>query len=620
MAGFKQSLLKGARWLLARLLLAVLVPLFAMLSIEAVLQISNAGYPTSLLLSSRIQARPVWVNNPFYGYRFFSPTLARNPPPIVIDQKPLEQRQRIVVLGESAALGDPVPQFGAPRMLEKMLRVSSDQNYEVINAAMTAINATIIADMATELRKLSPDIVILYIGNNEVVGPYGPGSIFGSDRFPWLTDLRVRLTRLRSGQVIKMMVESRAARERGAENFGMHLFDAERVPAADSRLESVYRRYENRMEAILRAAQSTGARVILCTMAVNLTANGPFGSAFSGDRSPEQQQAWLREFNAGVQAQERGADAVALRAFEAARNIDDQHAELLYRMGQSAMGLGDRRAALEYFSQARDLDTLRFRADSRINAIIRKLAERYPVSFVDVEAAFAGRDCMEMFLDHVHFTFEGTHALAGLWLHAVAETDASLPPLDLMRQHLFFSPWLESQQIAVMRQRRSQQPFTARLDNERYLNRFAKQQQEIEALRDGDHLDRYRSWYAENRERDPNDVFNHQLFGSLLMFAGMQEEALSVLLRTVEQVPHYSEFRIMPAYLLAMSGKYAEAAEVMLGGGPPYGWFLSKQATGIMSGLVDEGYALHARGFGQALLDAAPRFAGRDQLAWRFNL
>lgn len=105
--------------LAAKLALAILVPLILLGLIEGSLRLSRIGLPVSFLLPASIDGRDGWVDNPFYGYRFFPPELARNPAPISIGRTKPAGLLRIAVLGESTAQGDPLLEFGMPRMLEK---------------------------------------------------------------------------------------------------------------------------------------------------------------------------------------------------------------------------------------------------------------------------------------------------------------------------------------------------------------------------------------------------------------------------------------------------------------------------------------------------------------------
>ena len=84
-----------------------------------------------------------------------------------------------------------------------------------------------------------------------------------------------------------------------------------------------------------------------------------------------------------------------MQKYEAAARIDDRFAELQFRLGRCLAAEGRSAEARERFVLARDLDALRFRADSRINAIIREVAaeqEAAGVRVVDAEQALAKSD------------------------------------------------------------------------------------------------------------------------------------------------------------------------------------------------------------------------------------
>ena len=194
-----------ARSIAGKIVLAIGVPLLALAAAEAACRALGIGYPTGFLLRAAVRDREALVDNPFYGYRFFPPRLARNPAPILTRPEKPPGTLRIVVLGESAAQGDPLMEFGLPRVLNYLLQdAAASGRVEVVNAAMTAINSSIVVDIARAMRACRPDLYVLYIGNNEVIGPYGPGTVFT----PWpglirLAPLRAALTRFRFAYVLR---------------------------------------------------------------------------------------------------------------------------------------------------------------------------------------------------------------------------------------------------------------------------------------------------------------------------------------------------------------------------------------------------------------------------------
>jgi tetratricopeptide (TPR) repeat protein len=103
------------------------------------------------------------------------------------------------------------------------------------------------------------------------------------------------------------------------------------------------------------------------------------------------------------------------------------------------LALGRGAEARESLARARDLDALRFRADSRVNATIRGVAAMAGrgTSLLDAARRFeqgvAGHPPLpgrRLFYEHVHLTFEGNLALAG----AVAEALESILPAAILQR------------------------------------------------------------------------------------------------------------------------------------------------------------------------------------------
>ena len=74
-------------------------------------------------------------------------------------------------------MGMPNPAFSFGRILEVMLHERYPGcRFEVVNTSMTAINSHAILEIARDCSSQGGDLFVIYMGNNEVVGPYGPGT------------------------------------------------------------------------------------------------------------------------------------------------------------------------------------------------------------------------------------------------------------------------------------------------------------------------------------------------------------------------------------------------------------------------------------------------------------
>ena len=609
---------KAIRHLAGKLALATVLPALILGLLEGFMRLAEIGLPTHFLVPVAIENRACWGNNPFYGYRFFAPELARNPPPLAVEREAETNAIRIVVLGESAAMGDPLIEFGAPRMLGKMLDpAGAGARFEVVNAAMTAINSPVVADIATDLDRMQPDIVLIYMGNNEVVGPFGPTGRRHSSFAARLIPLRVAISRWRMALSLKLAVEAIVRIGPKPRNFNMDDLGQTELRADDPRLQPVYDLYENRLARIIARARNAGAEVLLCTLAVNNADCPPFGSRNRTDWSDDESASWQRNYAAGIQAHADHRISEAIAAYEDAARIDDGHAELAYRLAQVLDAAGRAPDARIWFARARDSDTRRFRADSRINQIIRDVAQRQQVRLIDVERNFLEAHADEsLFLDHVHFTLDGTYRLAGLWFDEIAQTYplGEKPALAVCRERLFVTPWGLHRQAQVMASRFAQPPFSQQLGHETRQNRLvalARDYANEIAVTDADRL---RPAYEREHARDPGDPTLLSQWGAILLKSSRLGSALPPLTNYAARFPHCFEPRLMPTYILAKSGRHALAAETLLGNGPPYGRYLFENAASIMDSLAADGFFRDAHAFGQAVLDHRRSFTGRRQL------
>ncbi len=450
-----------------RLASVILLPLLLLLTVEVSLRLAGTGYPTAFLIRDRINNTDVVRDNPRYGWRFFTPQRSRAPWPIVCERPKPAHTTRIVVLGGSAAAGDPEPAFSFGRILETMLaKRFPDQNWEVINAAMTAINSHVVRDLARDLPLLEPDAVIVYLGNNEVVGPFGPGSAFGAQA-PSLRRIRTSLflQRSRIGQVIAGWKQSGQPAQ---EWQGMEMFLEQRFAQDDPRLEPMYSAFANNLSAILQAIEGAGADPLLCTVAVNLEQCAPFAP-------PE---------------------------------------------GSTSFASGD-------FQAARDEDRLRFRADSRINQIIRDVANTLPqVALVDIERDISTAGLM---LDHVHFTFDGNYQVASALFRQLQTSAAAPPDREACGSALTYTPWEQKSIAETMLRRKQKPPFTYQQAHET----------EIETLRE--QLESLIGQVDTAPSIPPTDWNGAFRFGLRSVEHGHYKAAAGALRSVADQLPHRSE-------------------------------------------------------------------------------
>ncbi|MGB7846774.1 MAG: tetratricopeptide repeat protein [Candidatus Acidiferrum sp.] len=404
-----------SRFWLPRLAIAIVVPVLLLALTEAALRLFHVGYSPSLMEPCTIHGRPSSCYNLFFAAPFFPPGMIKTPQFFSISPEKPPRTFRIFVLGESAAMGDPDPAYGFSRYLQVMLRERlPGMRFEVVNTGMVAINSHVLVSMARELSNYKPNLFILYAGSNEVVGPYGPGTVLtASSMSPPVIRASIWVRSSRIGQLLT------GAAKRRSEWRGMEMFLDKQVRANSPRMEPAYRNFASNLKEIVDVAHASGAQVLLSTIASNLRDSAPFASLHRVGLSAEDLSSWTSLVQRGAALENAGACAEALKFYDAAAKIDDQFAELHFRIARCHWALGDYPAAKEHYVRALDLDTLRFRADSRINDIIRAAATSSGSNahLLDAESLFAaeshnGVTGSELLYDHVHFTPPGNYLLA----------------------------------------------------------------------------------------------------------------------------------------------------------------------------------------------------------------
>jgi tetratricopeptide (TPR) repeat protein len=476
-------------WL--RLALAVGLSLVFFLSAEGILRLAGVGYSPCFLGKRVIEGRACWTDNPDFGRRFFPRGLVRYPRPFTMPVAKGPNTVRIFVLGESAAMGDPDPKFGLPRMLEVLMRERfPDRQVEVINAAMVAINSHVVLPIARDCAQGRGDLWVVYMGNNEMIGPFGSVSVFGA-RAPPLPLVRaglwVKATRL--GQLLDGVAASVSQANRPLPEWtGMAMMADLKVRPDAPASRRVYRHFERNLADLLATGAGAGVPVLLCTVASNLKDCAPFASLHRPGLAAAQLAQWQAAYDAGVAWQEQAKPAEAMAAYERAAAIDGEFADLCFRRAECCLRLGRDAEAATLFGLARDNDALQFRADARINGVIRRAAAGFDgrrAALLDAEALFAtnsqhGVPGGEFFYEHVHLTPEGNYLLA----RAVAEQAARLLSLGQAGQWRSQADCLRAlgltdrnryEMLDVMRERVEGPPFTGQIGHVRELDRLQDQ-------------------------------------------------------------------------------------------------------------------------------------------------
>ena len=402
----------------------VVVPLLFFVLLEFGLTVFGVGTSFDYFHEIDIDGQPHYQENPGFADQFYPPSLNIGPLENTFSEERDPELIRVYILGGSAAQGFPHKNHGVDRLLAAQLRAAlPSRKIEVINTAMTSVNSHVVYAVAKSIPEDSADFAVILMGNNEVVGPYGPGT-FNQNFLANITVIRTiqALKRTRTWQGLDSLIQKTRSTDamQELEWEGMQMFTNNGVPHDDPRMDSVYAHYEANLTDIIETLRGKGIHVLLSSVPVNLRHSAPFLSVRSPDLSGDQLDRWRELTLSGSQSadQENWSDAVT--QFQAALEIDPGYADTHFRLGTAFENLGDVDKARTHYERALDLDALRFRADTRLNQIIQDVAAGLgsdSFSFVDSAAAFRKasqpyQPGWNLLLEHVHYSFAGNNVLA----------------------------------------------------------------------------------------------------------------------------------------------------------------------------------------------------------------
>jgi tetratricopeptide (TPR) repeat protein len=425
---------------IGRIALAIGVPLALFCLLEAGLRLAGYGRQASFLIADE---KPGYLRtNPDFASLFLPGNFDLRPLNFRVAAHKPPNTFRIVVLGESAAQGVPVPSFAFAQQLRALLRSRyPGREFEVLDTGIVAVNSHVIYQITRDMARVEPDLFLVYAGNNEVVGPYGPGCAYLSQMPPlWVIRASVFVRSTRTGQLFSSLISRVASRSsHPAEWGGMSMFVDNAVAGDDPRLGAVYANFAANLRGIIAAASGAGAKTVLCTVVANLKDCPPLLSKHSAGLTDKQLASWKAAYDGGRLAWMLGDDGEARTALEESVRVDPQYADAHFMLGSIDFRSGDTASARRHFADSLHLDALRFRPDPAINGAIRDVAAKGGpgVTLLDLamalgsdpasQAPISGR---ELLFEHVHFDWPGNYRVARMMARSCAASLFGSDPGD----------------------------------------------------------------------------------------------------------------------------------------------------------------------------------------------
>ena len=604
------------KWVL-RLVLMLAMPTLLFGVVEGVLSLSGYGVETSFFID--IACYKFYTVNDKFGLRFFPEHLSRAASPCRIPSSRSEDSYRIFVLGGSATVGTPSPAHSFSRYLEMMLRQRfPGVDFEIINCGMTAVNSHVVRQIAAECANHDPDLLLVYMGNNEVVGPFGPGTIF-KQFSPNLTLLRASmwLKTTCTGQLMGNVLGSLASDTADAPKkwTGLEMFMENLVPADDPRLDGVYAHFEANLADICDYAFDAEAKTLVCTVLTNLKDCPPFASVHTEGLAEAELDEWKKLYANAGQLEDEGKTPEALEVFLSAAEIDRGHAELQYRMGRCLLKLGRTDEARTAFAEALRLDALRFRCDQRENEIIRQVARSRGdrgvyladlAESIPADSRFEdGMPGSKLLHAHVHMNFDGNYAIASRLFERVVEllpenirslnaATVSPPSQEACEERLGLTVVDRYKALTDIRGMMSEPPFTNQLDHDAQIAALTAKSEAL-APACMESIAQIHQAYADALRRIPSDIPLRSKLASFERDRRNMPEAQRLYSSLLETIPGQVDWLEGLATVKLALGEAEEAIELfdrVLSGNPTRAFTRVNRAAAMGNlGRMDEAIA-----------------------------
>lgn len=552
----------------------VCIPLLFFLALEGILRLFGVGTNYDYFHEININGELHYQDNKAFANQFYPASLGIAPLNNTISASRDKNEVRVLVLGGSAAQGFPHINHGLDRHLTAHLRMAlPDKKIEVINTAMTSVNSHVVYEVARTIPANSADYAIILMGNNEVVGPYGP-STFSQNFLPNLSMIRAlqALKRTHTWQAIAMLVQEAqpASGKTDIEWEGMEMFTEFSVPHNDERLEDVYSHYENNLREIIDILQDKNMHVILSSVPVNLRDSAPFGSIHSSDITEAELSSWNALNEQADKAFTQKNWAKAKDHYQALLKIDNEYAESHFRLATTLENMRDYALAETHFKAALHYDTKRFRSNHVINEIVAQVAsdeDKESLSFVDSVAIFkrASQPYVpgwNLLHEHVHFDYEGNYYLANAFTQAILadltpSKNYSSMPKEQAAELIGFPNHETNQVMDRLLKMVQKSPFTNQSNFAELKSHTESRREQIskEVGTPADMLKKRQKLIEQNSA----DWKIHYELAELNRFLRNKEAFYFHLTELIKLHPHNHESYIKLAEFLSANGKFKEA-------------------------------------------------------------
>lgn len=465
---------RSIRWRrVAALLFAwLIIPLLILAGLELGLRATGYGVDTAPFRTLNTDRGKIYVCNIDYLYNMFSrrADIGRTNTEFAIPEQKEPDTYRIFVYGGSAAAGW-IHRASFSQFLQVMLmKRFPGVRFEIYNLANGGLNSSIMRPLAQACADMHPDAYVIYMGNNEVHGPYGLITEYATHKGRVMTPLEIRfhqeMRRFRLGQWL-----DKTARERTSRSHTGSL--SEELPPDDPRLSQVWRNFEYNLRDMFGSAATAQAEVFVSTLGANLRHWPPYPDLVWDTMTDAQQKELGEKIQEGKTLEGAEHWQEALDTYSQAEVVVKSSPYLYFRQANCYWALGKYDQARALYQKALELDSFRWvRAKGVFNDTIRQAVTDFAgdnVTLVEGQAAFEAAaphatPGNESFADGCHMRPAGMYVLARAfyeqmlpkmppWVRRHEDANGPVPQLTDILEMLGYSEHLDENTLEQLIQK-----------------------------------------------------------------------------------------------------------------------------------------------------------------------
>lgn len=417
-------------------LLLICLSLSPLLVLEIYLRATDYGYADRLFELDQANGQYV-LNRQFYQKYFPKDQLVKKSripellPELSLPAHKHENTFRIFCLGGSTTRGDFSDNRFPDLLAEMLVRSEINAGLEVYNLGITTFNSFQVADIVAEIVHYDPDLLIIYMGHNEIYGPLGVASTSRISTSYRLTRAVLFLQRFKTFQLLQnwylALLDIDTVSERQKALF--KVMAQSRVPPLSPLRDKALLYFSRNLDRIIDQAHSQGIPLILTTVASNIRDFRPFDSSVPGNDTGRR---WHELVDSAASLAEKGRLDTAAEKFLLAIRMYPENARQYYDLGHVYMAQGQFDAARLALTRARDFDIIPFRAASGINNIIKNKAGESGLRLLDVEAIFQDKSDngligKPIMIEHLHPSAYGHYLIAAGLVRAIFDAGLLQP-------------------------------------------------------------------------------------------------------------------------------------------------------------------------------------------------